>query len=946
MCGIALVASGLRLHPAAAPPGPPPPEQLHGKGAHAQIGPKVEDLEHALRRRGPDNLATVSLTVRMAAALPCPALPQQAPSHPACKDVATAVAVLAVKLRWQYVLQVGDGSGDKASAEVEMQFLGSVLQLRGLNDVRQPLQDSAGNVLLFNGELYEGISLDSDDNDAEVLLRRLGYCCSCTCHIDPQMNLWREVQRERQGMESDASDSTADRRSDQPGRMTQQQASKSGAAESPSALALEQDRGAVASQCFVYDETKGQADQLGSRNCGSSNSTSSIVQLLSRLRGPWSLIYWQAASYQLWFGRDLMGRRSLLVHYPSAADQRFMLSSVAPTLHNSNATGDSPAEQSPLEVPGGSHQPLSSIPDYWEDLPCTIHSLSFLPQHSAAVQIKAGDRRTSGFLNAGARNVTADWTGRAECSADITPAELDPCSERSAHPPRYLTHLRGHAWQDPLLQRLILYARPSESQTAGSLDLPCNNGIVTHSQGIVDSASTSVMDTSAEMLLVALSEAVRLRDHIYLAKECCHLKLPSYFLAAWTAWFLQHWRISIFTNIEIMLSSLGAATRNKGLTAWHGGPLSVSDSIDLINVSFDLDLAPDRISAVEGLKELQQLSPMRRWHLVQVNSSLEELTSHQHHLRSLLCPASTYMHLGLVESLVGQLDPAPPLLRPHSLVSMIDYIQDLNIGTALWLASRGKGDLHPRSRSGAAAMTTSQEGQCEAVSATLLDNSCKREINMKAQEAYTSMARVLLVGAGADEQCAGYGRHRTRFRTAGWKGLEEELQADVQRLWRRNLGRDDRCIADNGKEARYPYLDENVMSLILDMPLHHIANLQLPLGVGDKLILRKVASKLGLHRAAALPKRAIQFGSRIARQSNLRDFGSNRAANAAGAGSVKFPAVPGASCHDELTYEGPDVLAAMRAKDGATGLEKLSSTCTSLAKPEHEFTKQALTCKS
>ena len=29
---------------------------------------------------------------------------------------------------------------------------------------------------------------------------------------------------------------------------------------------------------------------------------------------------------------------------------------------------------------------------------------------------------------------------------------------------------------------------------------------------------------------------------------------------------------------------------------------------------------------------------------------------------------------------------------------------------------------------------------------------------------YTSAARVVLVGHGADEQCAGYGRHRTKFR--------------------------------------------------------------------------------------------------------------------------------------------------------------------------------------
>lgn len=34
-----------------------------------------------------------------------------------------------------------------------------------------------------------------------------------------------------------------------------------------------------------------------------------------------------------------------------------------------------------------------------------------------------------------------------------------------------------------------------------------------------------------------------------------------------------------------------------------------------------------------------------------------------------------------------------------------------------------------------------------------------------------------------------------------WRGLNEEMKLDMQRIWKRNLGRDDRCIADNGKEV-------------------------------------------------------------------------------------------------------------------------------------------------
>jgi len=48
----------------------------------------------------------------------------------------------------------------------------------------------------------------------------------------------------------------------------------------------------------------------------------------------------------------------------------------------------------------------------------------------------------------------------------------------------------------------------------------------------------------------------------------------------------------------------------------------------------------------------------------------------------------------------------------------------------------------------------------------------------------------------------GYGRHRSKYLHSGWQGLEAELRLDVQRLWVRNLGRDDRLYADRSREVR------------------------------------------------------------------------------------------------------------------------------------------------
>lgn len=61
---------------------------------------------------------------------------------------------------------------------------------------------------------------------------------------------------------------------------------------------------------------------------------------------------------------------------------------------------------------------------------------------------------------------------------------------------------------------------------------------------------------------------------------------------------------------------------------------------------------------------------------------------------------------------------------------------------------------------------------------------------------------MILTGIGADEQLAGYSRHRVRFQALGLEGLNEEVAMELGRIASRNLGRDDRVIGDHGKEAR------------------------------------------------------------------------------------------------------------------------------------------------
>lgn len=141
-----------------------------------------------------------------------------------------------------------------------------------------------------------------------------------------------------------------------------------------------------------------------------------------------------------------------------------------------------------------------------------------------------------------------------------------------------------------------------------------------------------------------------------------------------------------------------------------------------------------------------------------------------------------------------------------------------------------------------------------------------------------STCRVLLVGHGADELFGGYGRHETRLLKGGESGLLEELRLDLGRLWQRNLGRDDRVLSDSARDVRHPYLDEDVVSWVAAQNIDTVFEAKDTAHIGEnKPLLRRLAREvLGMHVVANFRKRAIQFGTRLAQQSNITHFGSNR----------------------------------------------------------------------
>ncbi|KAE8354087.1 asparagine synthase-domain-containing protein [Aspergillus coremiiformis] len=270
-----------------------------------------------------------------------------------------------------------------------------------------------------------------------------------------------------------------------------------------------------------------------------------------------------------------------------------------------------------------------------------------------------------------------------------------------------------------------------------------------------------------------------------------------------------------------------------------------NESIDLLNVAFEnprvaaaaskeaktgsvYENCPDRITGRAAFTELQAVCPSRNWRFVAIDIPYVETVAHR--------------------------DTVKRLMRPHNTE------MDLSIACALYFASRGQG-----------LALDSQEANAEP-------------------KTYTTPARVLLSGLGADELFAGYARHGLAYSRNGFEGLIDEIDLDVSRLGKRNLGRDNRVIAHWGREARFPYLDEDFVSWVVQAPVWEKCGFGLPDPESDhsvdpekstagidpeKRALRLVALKLGMSKVAREKKRAIQFGSRTAKMEKGRVKGTD-----------------------------------------------------------------------
>ena len=139
---------------------------------------------------------------------------------------------------------------------------------------------------------------------------------------------------------------------------------------------------------------------------------------------------------------------------------------------------------------------------------------------------------------------------------------------------------------------------------------------------------------------------------------------------------------------------------------------------------------------------------------------------------------------------------------------------------------------------------------------------------------YSSEAKIFMDGLGADEIFGGYLRYKNG-------DIENQMKKDLDRLWLRNCGRDDRVCGENKVELRFPYLDYDLMEFLSSIEdINKIVDFNKPRGEGEKYLLRNVAKTiLGFNLSYKFEKRAIQFGTKLAHHTDVAKYGSNNKAN-------------------------------------------------------------------
>ncbi|EGC34264.1 hypothetical protein DICPUDRAFT_55929 [Dictyostelium purpureum] len=411
----------------------------------------------------------------------------------------------------------------------------------------------------------------------------------------------------------------------------------------------------------------------------STSNPRDFIDIIIKIKGPFAFLYWQEKERMLWFGRDVLGRRSLLVN---RNDDQMIISSMG-------------------SFPDGIDDAnLQSLPKWEEINTFGLFSIHFPEQlESKHIKLETHSWDLNNIVNIGITSLDYDNDNDDdEGDNSNNNNNNDNSNQEKSNLNENIDQLHFYPFGRRVKMSVPEY-RDEEFQ--GYVD------------GFYRAISNSIYTRVCNLPNISneIPDLIRppfLQD-----------KLPK----------------PLVSRLGILFSG---GLDSMVLAAMSDKHIPLEEPIHLINVAFgednssadEFDRVPDRKAAIQGLKELQIVSPTRQWKLIKVNVTTQEMEWAKKHVYQLSYPAITIM--------------------------------DMTICLALWFAGRGEGIIHDCDEKDLRFMTTSK--------------------------------------------------------------------------------------------PRFPYLDEDLIKYLNDIPLCYVCDLSQPQGTGDKRILREVGP--------------IQFGSRSSKQLN------------------------------------------------------------------------------
>jgi hypothetical protein len=304
--------------------------------------------------------------------------------------------------------------------------------------------------------------------------------------------------------------------------------------------------------------------------------------LVARLRGPWALAYWHEASKRLWFGRDVFGRRSLLLR----------------RVFSPGPAGDARRDASPRATglvlssvaPERGEDALSPETDDWEELEPGLYCV---------------DARAAGKENE---------------RAFVPDAKRAAAAPRSgALAERLRRFRRARAATRPAVERALTEDASARGETEDS-DTEVNDE---------KKNANTARDAAVDGFVAALSAAVERRVALSVVEK--------------NVFTVGRKTTNDDTDAAFIGVLFSGGVDSMLLAALAHRHVPPGRAVDLINVCFDGGNSPDRAAALDGVAELEALFPSRAFRLVRVDADVAEADAAASRLASLLTPARTVM---------------------------------------------------------------------------------------------------------------------------------------------------------------------------------------------------------------------------------------------------------------------------------------------------------------